>query len=79
MIYGKKIKSTILLIFFKANPRCIALHSNTEIIDSNGVIIKRNAQDYTKKKELLSIEKFIKKVNYPGMALAFKRIPICKK
>ncbi|MHC5372479.1 glycosyltransferase [Enterococcus sp. LJL120] len=54
----------------------LAIHSNTQIIDNQGNIINRNGQGYEKKLEQIGLHKFIKKVNYPGMSLAFKATPV---
>ncbi len=65
-------KISMSLNFFKERKDCLALHSNTILIDKDNNILKKNAQEYYKEKKV-NIETFIKKINYPGMALAFKR------
>lgn len=66
-----KIKETKL--FFDSNPDMVALHSNTNIIDQDSNVIKWGAQEYKKVLEKRTVKQFIKKVNYPGMALAFRK------
>ncbi|MBM7635985.1 glycosyltransferase [Streptococcus saliviloxodontae] len=61
-----------ILDFFESHNDCIALHSNTKIIDQNDRVIKENGQEYHGVQKI-SLENFITKVNYPGMALAFKK------
>ncbi|MDG2945454.1 glycosyltransferase [Bisgaard Taxon 10/6] len=72
-----KVKNT--LSFFSLYKDCIAVHSNTSIIDRVGNIIRENAQDYRLYSKKLSLNELVKKVNYPGMALAFKKEKIASK
>lgn len=48
------------------------IHSNTSIIDIDDQLIKKNIQNYKEQLYSISLETMIKKVNYPGMALAFR-------
>ncbi|GAB2023934.1 hypothetical protein OfM1_00040 [Lactovum odontotermitis] len=58
--------------FFRENPNMLALHSDFDVIDENNTVILKNVQGYDKKLEKLTLEKFVKKVAYAGMALAFR-------
>lgn len=64
---------------FEKNPQIIALHSNTSIVDEYGQILQERVQNYDKDLENINLHKLIKKVNYPGMALAFRRNKIVLK
>lgn len=66
-----KIKDTVQL--FKENSDMIVLHTNTDIIDHNGNTLRKNVQDYHKRIEKIKLSKYVKKVNYPGMAMAFRK------
>lgn len=59
--------------YFEDNSDMIALHSNTDIIDQNDNVIRRNAQEYSSKLKKISLDKYVTKVNYPGMAFAFRK------
>lgn len=72
----KKVEYTVG--FFDRVPDCVVLHSNTDIIDSQGCIISKNAQKYIKSKKI-SMTTLLKKVNYPGMALALRKSAIISK
>lgn len=61
-----------LTLLFQENDDMLAVHSNTDIIDSSNNIILKNFQEYDKQLEKINLKTFIKKVNYPGMALAFR-------
>jgi glycosyltransferase involved in cell wall biosynthesis len=65
-------KIAMNLDFFQEKKDCLALHSNTILIDKDNNLIKENAQEYQTEKKI-KLAEFIKKVNYPGMALAFRR------
>lgn len=69
----EKNKIEQIMKIFTANTDIIAVHSNTAIIDKNGSIIKNNVQNYKHPLKKIGIKRLIKKVNYPGMALAFKK------
>lgn len=58
--------------YFREIPTMIALHGNTNIIDRDNNIIKYNFQEYNKKISQVKVNKFVKKVNYAGMALVFR-------
>lgn len=58
--------------FFDQHEDCIALHSDTALISQDGELIKERWLNYTETSKL-DIRSFIKRVNYPGMALAFRR------
>lgn len=60
------------LEMFENNKKILALHGNTNLIDKKNNVIEENFQNYNQKLEQISLKKFIKKVNYPGMALAFR-------
>lgn len=62
-----------LLTIFKKNNRVVAIHSDTNIIDEAGNILSTGVQNYKKTLEEVQLSRFIKKVNYPGMALAFRK------
>ena len=66
-----KIKNTKQ--FFIKYSDMIVLHTNTDIIDQNDKILKKNAQDYSKKIENIPLKRYVKKVNYPGMAMTFRK------
>ncbi len=66
-----KIKNTKQ--FFIKHSDMIVLHTNTDIIDQNDKILKKNAQDYSKKIENIPLKRYVKKVNYPGMAMTFRK------
>lgn len=66
-----KIKNTKQ--FFLIHSHMIVLHTNTDIIDQNDIILKKNAQDYSKKIENIPLKRYVKKVNYPGMAMTFRK------
>lgn len=72
-------KVEVLLNLFKKNNKIMAIHSNTSIIDENDTLIKSNTQNYKNNFEKISLKEYIKKVNYPGMAMAFRKEPILKK
>ena len=73
----KKIEDISLLFGNKKD--IIALHSNTDIIDNEGKTIVTNAQEYKKTLKKIGIKQFVKKVNYPGMALVFRKSVILPK
>lgn len=58
--------------FFLNNSNILALHGNTNVINKAGDVTKENFQEYDKELTKLSFNKYLKKVNYPGMSLAFK-------
>ncbi|WP_367294550.1 glycosyltransferase [Latilactobacillus sakei] len=72
-------KVEFLLNLFKNNNKIMAIHSNTSIIDKNDNIIKSNTQNYRNAFEKITLKQYIKKVNYPGMAMAFRKESIFKK
>lgn len=74
---SNKIEKTINI--FSAYDDCIAFHTETNLIDKNSIIFKEKAQGYKKELEKLNLSTFIKKVNYPGMALAFRKSRVLPK
>lgn len=70
-------KIAMNLDFFQEKKDCLALHSNTILIDKDNNLIKENAQEYQTEKKI-KLAEFIKKVNYPGMALVFRRDKIIR-
>lgn len=68
-----------IIKIFSDHYNCIAVHTNTHLIDKNAIVFKENAQEYRKELEKLNLSTFIKKVNYPGMALAFRKNKIVPK
>lgn len=61
--------------FFTNYPDCIAMHSEISVITENGELVKERWLGYQDTK-LVNIDEFVKRVNYPGMALAFNRSSI---
>lgn len=70
-------KIAMNLDFFQEKKDCLALHSNTILIDKDNNLIKENAQEYQTEKKI-KLAEFIKKVNYPGMSLVFRRDKIIR-
>lgn len=68
-----KTKIEFISKFFKETKDCIALHTDTHIIDRESKILRKKVQGYHNTKINLSITEFIRKINYPGMALAFNK------
>lgn len=68
----KKDKVEVAINFFQVERNILALHTNTDIIDSTGKIIHHNTQKYKKTLEHFTEKKFLKKMNYPGMALVLQ-------
>lgn len=54
------------------HPEIVAIHTNTSLIDEHGTVIKKNMQQYRGGVRKIDMNHFIQKVNYPGMALAFR-------
>ncbi|SDB41954.1 Glycosyl transferase family 2 [Streptococcus henryi] len=69
--HKEKIKNSIN--YFTINPQIVALHTNTSIINNKNELVRKGSQEYTKTLEKVSLAKFIKKVNYPGMAMVFRK------
>ena len=72
----KKYKVERTLIFFNSYDDCMVLHTDVNLIDKNGVIIKHQFQNYKKFSAKLSVKNMVRKVNYPGMAMAFKKASV---
>lgn len=66
-------KIEFILSFFNKYNDCVALHTNTNIIDVDGNILKINAQEYIKEVDKVELKSFLKRINYAGMALAFNK------
>lgn len=58
--------------FFESHTESLVLHGNTSVIDSKNRIINENFQRYKTGVKQISLKQYLKKVNYPGMAMAFR-------
>lgn len=58
---------------FEENSDLITLHTNTNIIDQDDQVLKENVQEYSNPLKKITLLKYVTKVNYPGMAMAFRK------
>src|SRR5699024_1319635 len=72
-------KIQIYTELFNTHLDMLALHGNTSLIDTSNHIIKENFQQYEKKLGKICLKDYLKKVNYPGMSLAFRNGDFKKK
>lgn len=57
--------------YFKDNPDMITLHTSTNIIDRDNITMQTSIQGYSSSLEKVNVQKFITKINYSGMSMAF--------
>lgn len=58
---------------FKSHKDAILIHGDINVVDMDGNILKKDTQNYKNGVNKLSFEDFVKKPNYPGMSVAFKK------
>lgn len=69
----KKDKIEKYLNIFQNNPSVAVIHGEIDIVDLKGQLITKKSQHYPQKLNLINFSNFLKKPNYPGMSLAFKK------
>ena len=66
-------KVEVYLSLFESNQKAIAIHGEIDIIDVKDQQIRGPQYRYKEDCGYLDIKKFVKRVNYAGMSLAFKK------
>lgn len=63
---------------FKNNTEATLIHGDIDVVDLDNNILKTKTQQYKNGVNIFSFNDFLKKPNYPGMSMAFKKSVIDK-
>ncbi|RHX73030.1 glycosyltransferase [Lactiplantibacillus plantarum] len=69
----KKDKIEQYLNSFQNNPSVAVVHGEIDIVELGGGLITKGSQHYSQGIKMITFSNFLKKPNYPGMSLAFRK------